>query len=462
MTAIPRFTLALILGCLTLTSRDPLSAQEPPEKEPFPFGVQIHFREKTFDIPNVSTWNEAAAIACGVTVDGGTRIICSIGDGVRGKVREMGLPGEDPGDCVVFFDPDSSRIERIDYHQPRPDLIALSSDGRYAAMASQCGWTIDDAGIPEVRQSNKTRLTVPEINSRLRKLTRGTLRYSIWEISPLRPIWEMRFYGKTVEAGASARFERPWDGYSKMALPWWAIDKLADMNRECSISFSPDSKYFVGLDPCHGVLILNVASGKQSHCCAAEPNKAPMFFTFSPNGKEIVVVSEDSHVRSFNLEDGKESRERIGRLPMGATIKLDEDEILIANFTPVGSRGLLGVDDGDGLWIGSMFDDKFRKVSIASSRKEVTARKVEQSIDGRYLGISYGFFSGGSVSVAGRTRSYEVADMATGQIVRRVIGSKEDATASTSIQTLVVKGSMQACLGIKDSEMVYVVPLTTP
>ncbi len=419
-------------------------------------GVRIRANNRDLEFPRIAFSSRAAAIAYAAIPGGQTRVICSIGDGVRPIAETMLNCGGDPGDRVIFVDPENGACQSISYHQPRPDVLSASPDGRYVAMASERGWSTD--GVKELEVSSKefnVNMTVGAVNKALKDITHGTLRYSIWEVATARPIWEMRFYRADGESGARARFEQPWAQYAKIALPWWAIDTRPS-RQGCEIGFSPDSKLFAALDPVHGVHLLNLSDGAQTHCCKPDMGNAPMKFAFLEGSSRIAVICEGGTIRLFSTSTGVEDRSHSLRLPSGASI-----DKVGCNFVVSPASGQIAVLKNPAALLTKITEANSSNAGfeIKGRGRGYGANQFDTLVDGRFVGIGYGCWHEVTSSMAMRqTCMYEVVDLRQTQVIRRLVrkGAIElPANDKVPIIEIEEANDVRACLGA-NGEIVYV------
>ena len=441
-------------------------AQGPVTADNIRESVTVHYRGRSYDVQNVSRSSKPGSIALAKTSAGDTRIICSVGDGVLGKSNIMVNRGRDPGECVLFLDPVSGRVERTSYHTPRPEHLVTSPDGKYVAMASLDGWVATEKSIDSIQIDKfcDTRDLPPDVvKEGLMDVAVGTLRYSIWNTTDAIPLWEMRFYGKLQKEGEAAQFQRPWNSYAKLAFPWWAMCDHAIMYRDCRIGFSPDSCYFVALDEAHGIHILRLKQGTQFHCCRASYERSPLFFYFPGSEGQMSVVFDDLTVRQIDLASGEETVEGSYELPPSAFARSSKESTRLDefNFIPL-SHPLISCVIADGnLMIHNVAE--LRRVNLLGTITGFGSRegisRMEMSADQQYLGISYewsGFWPTGSGVVV----MYEVADVKAGVITRRVgsagmLARRGENAGAVTIETT---GRFRACLGDDGDDIVYVEP----
>lgn len=417
-------------------------------------GVRIRAGNRDLEFPRIALSSRAAAIAYAAIPGGQARIICSIGDGVWPKAETMLNCGGDPGDRVIFVDPGSGAWQSISYHQPRPDVLSVSPDGTFVAMASERGWPIDGVKGPEVSSKEfNVNMTVGAVNKALKDITHGTLRYSIWEVATARPIWEMRFYRTDGESGARARFEQPWAQYAKIVLPWWAIDSRP-CRQGCEIGFSPDSKLFAALDPVHGVHLLNLLDGTQTHCFKPDIGNVPMQFAFVEGSSRIAVICEGGTIRLFSTSTGAEDRNHTLRLPRGASI-----DKVGCNFVVSPTSGKIAVLKNPATLLTTLTKAGNAEFEINGRGRGYGANQFDTFLDGNFVGIGYGCWHEVTRSVAMRqTCMYEVVDVRQAKVVRRLVrkGAIElPANDNVPIIEIEEANDVRACLGA-NGDIIYV------
>jgi len=451
----------LRVAVCTVTTCAAENGHESAKRSEFPFGIQIHYRGREYEIPGVSTSRNPRSIICCKQSATSARVICSVGDGVNPKSHRMNNHGDDPGDCVVFLDPETGKQERVSYHQPGPDILAVSVDGRYAAMASLDGWASDVDGAPPGGRSSREPNPVSsqsEAKDRLRAITVGTLRYSIWDVSTARPIWEMRFYDKTPERGMAARFERPWARYAQLILPWWAMRNAPLMNRQCRIGFSPTSKHLVALDPGHGVHILRIDDGNHVHCCPTEADRRPVMFAFNGSSSEVAIICSDSAVRVFDLDSGLESASHSLRLPKGALITRRTTGFDFVNFTIEPNSGTIGFVSGEELLTSTLSGGILSH--FTGIGRFADAGRIEVSLDRKRIGVGYGYGNTADDVRPGRMVLYELLDASNGLAIKRVaVKGLELNKVAQRTSFIAVREDLQACLDLDGGDIVYAFPL---
>jgi hypothetical protein len=385
--------------------------------------IRIHDEGAVIDVTHVAAGSAPASIA--VSEAEPRSYIVSGGSSVVGKgLPHMSFPGSG---CVMCVSGDTGNVECSVYHQVRPDYVVSSSNGKYVALASRAGWAVDkaDKRLPGISKSieRQTGLSLDETNMRLRELTVGTLRYSIWEVQPFRPIWEMRFYGKDPKEGEASQFVRPWAEFAKVALPWWAIAEAPIKYRDCRIAFSPDSQWFVAHDLSNGIHAIRLVDGKQIHCCRKMINRAALGFTFAESSSVIRVIYSDRTISQVDLVSGEESKCSI-EFPSSIEVMPLEPDYTI-NFAIANGCGLVGVIQKDQLTLLPIVDTTTKQGLEAEVRGiglRLNACRLETSEDGRFLGIGYGT---GGLAVGTRDTGslirYEVADRRTGKVIRRIV-----------------------------------------
>lgn len=417
-------------------------------------GVRVNVGDHVFDFPRVARTSRPAAIAYSASLEGKSRVIFSVGWGVLWKNNVMVNAGGDPGERVVFLDPDTGAWQATSYHQPRPDVLTTSPDGRFVAMASKFGWTTEDVDSVKVSYNeSRTNLNVDEVNDRLKAITCGTLRYSVWESASAQPVWEMRCYSRTAEAGQRAKFVRPWGQYARVALPWWAINTRPNI-QFAQIGFSPDSKVFAALDPDHGVHLLNLVSGAQTHCCKPEGGRLPSWFGFVQGGSRIAVICDDGSVRLFATDTGAEQKEHQYRLPVGATVR-DRD----ANFVIEPKSGQIGVSENGEFFLTSfgIANSDVTRIQVRGVGRAFGAGQIDTIALDRFVGIGFGREIA-KVIIPQRTGLYEVVDPVKGRVIRRLVyRGTVDHLPKDDIPTIEIseKNEVRACLG-PGGEIIYV------
>ncbi|WP_397569245.1 hypothetical protein [Schlesneria sp. T3-172] len=279
----------------------------------------------------------------------------------------------------------------------------------------------------------------------------------------------MQFYGTSTEDGANAKFERPWNSYAKLTFPWWATGQHPVMYRGCRIGFSPNSRYFIALDEAHGIHVLRLTAKSQFHCCRSNNDNPPVHFYFLDAADQMWVLFKDQSLRRIDLETGDESIHGNFLLPTGALARSTEpwSTLGVFNFTVDSRSGTLGF----------IAADQFRTYQITSKpphrligevqRQNLSGVlcRIESSADGRYLGIGYDDLDDVPnrwISDRGRVAMYEVIDLQTRMITRR-IGDKEilkEFLKPDGVKTLEIDSEFQACLGDDGDDIVYVEQLT--
>jgi hypothetical protein len=421
-------------------------------------GVRITYRNRDYDFRRVSLSSRPASIAHSTMADGESRIICSVGDGVWPISRVMLNAGGDPGDRTIFLDPKSGRWETTSYHQPRPDIVMTSADGRYVAMASMVGWPTEDLDeLAVTKYEFKNRLSVEEINSHLKQITHGTLRYSIWDVKSACPVWEMRFYRDSEEAGKRAKFERPWAQYAKIVLPWWAINRNPS-RQHCEIGFSADSNMFAALDPLHGVHVLHLNTGKQVHCSAQNVDESAIQLAFVDGGTRLAIVCESGAIRLFSTESGIEIKNHNYQLPIGA-----KAEGKGMNFAIEPTSGQIAILRNDDLQLTSFRNSTWRTPNklIHGIGRGFGISQLHGTADGEFIGIGYGRWDAQTNHVASlQTCLYEVADVTKGRVIRRLVRKGSVELLPKNVPTIEIDEThdVRACLG-PDGEIIYVQPL---
>jgi hypothetical protein len=438
----------------------------------FTRGIRVHCGTQTFDVNCISTSSDTSSITfAGDRLEKGT-VVCAVGSGIDGKGLTMSSSGGDPGDCVLFIDTATRRVERTSYHTPQPDFLSPSPNGMYVGMASRSGWLKPENGV-QIKKNHQNRnrggMLPAEATHELNSLLLGTLRYSVWKVPEGIPLWEMRFYGESAADGAAARFERPWNNYAKLALPWWAMEHFPSMFRPCRIDFSPDSLFFVALDPRHGVHVLRLDNGTQFHCCLATVDKYPLFFYFPDEPDQLNVVFGDLSIRRVNLKTGQENTDGRLSLPVGATAEppIASNFFELTNFAVDSRSGVLAFEQNSSL--------QLRNITPTAGhhdRREIHQigalalfTRLSLSADKRTVGIGYGYvkYEFGPVD-HGRISMYEAADVKTGLIKRRLLttGSSIEKSPSDGAVLTLTSGEISACLSPDGSDIIYAEPLKQP
>jgi hypothetical protein len=436
----------------------------------FASGIRVHCGGRTFDIDHIASGTDTQSIIfAGNRLDEGT-VVCAVGYGINAKGLTMINPGFDPGNCVVFINTATGQFERTAYHTPRPDFLSSSPDGMYVGMASVDGWLKPD-DIVHAKSGPMNGMSPAEVTRQLNDLVVGTMRYSVWKLPERVPLWEMRFYGESVADGAAARFERPWSAYAKLVLPWWAMNVYPSMFRQCQIDFSPDSSCFIALDPRHGVHVLRLDNGTQFHCCLAsvlKHEKYPLFFHFSEESDELIVVFCDLSIRRVNLKTGKETAGGRLSLPEGAIAQspVASNFFEVTNFAIDSRSGVIAFEQGNTLQLRSItpkvgHPDR-REIHQIGTRDKFS--RISLSADQRTVGIAYGILKNEFSPYIGRISMYEAADVKTGLIKRRLLipESSENEAPNDGVATILANGEVAACLSPDGSDIIYAEPLDQP
>jgi len=398
-------------------------------------GIAIHLNDRVVKLPNIAGYSDCRCLAIVRTANQGKEreiAIVSVGkSGISSKDPNLDFFGDDPGECILIVDLQSETYERISYHQRRPDLITISPDGKSIAFASLDGWlpTIRsgsdaiDNKRPDEAESAIEKFQNRRLDKGLESLKVGTSLYSVWEIAPVRPLWEMRYYRKNTEAGRTAVFIRPWAAYARNELPWWADHMDTVFYKRCRIGFSNCSRYFIALDESHGVNILRVSDGSQFHCCEVHGDIKPVAFFFDRAGDTVSVICTDHSVRQFDLQSGKEVKQTKSlhqMLPNGARF-ITIDQSLIMQFAVHSPTGAIATSQSDkSLHLfrrsqeGLGWDQPLKVLGLG----ETSVCRIDFSEDRKWLGI--GFNRRRDQRDLGNIRRYELVDLASAKIVKRI------------------------------------------
>ena len=179
------------------------------------------------------------------------------------------------------------------------------------------------------------------------------------------------------------------------------------------------------------------------------------------------VVFDDLTVRQIDLASGEETVEGSYELPPGAFARSSKESTRLDefNFIPL-SHPLISCVISDGNLMIYNLAERSRvnllgTITSFGSREGIS--RMEISADQRYLGITYGWsgqWSGFWPHDYGGVEMYQVADIKTGAITRRV--SSAGILAKRSLQSraasIEATGEIKACLGDDGDDIVYVEP----
>ncbi|WP_373653168.1 hypothetical protein [Schlesneria sp. DSM 10557] len=408
------------------------------------YGVEIHTDRDPFVLPNVSGGNYCACMAIAQRHSNGERqdfAIISVGGPPMAVKRPIPLKniGKDPEDCVLVVNLDTSKFERIKYHHRRPDQIVTSPDGRFVGMASSEGWTppgelLSRYSSPKNEIATMAEGTEPgsavesdrlarkeKADRGMQALCVGTMKVSVWETAPFRPLWELR-YAKP-PANQTQQFSRPWNSYARVELPWWEENVNQQQFGRLRIGFSNCSQYFVSLDESQNVTILRLADGKAFHCCPATKDVQPAAFFFDAEPGVVSVICTDHRIRQFLLETGNEVTNRHLTLPWCARFLRDSNNVLGMEFVVDPSTGTIAtLMPHRTLQIlqGNTLTDRWKKAVDVTNLTDTKIRRLDCTLNSDRLGVGYvpGY---GDCRFRQHSDIYELIDLKSAKVLKRIV-----------------------------------------
>lgn len=448
------------------------------------YGVEVRFGQKSLRIDNVTGNHCCAALAVTQSQAGKTCeniAIVSLGHFPATAIDPAPLDffGDDPGECILFINLETGAYERVSYHQMRPCMIALSPDGKHVAFASIDGWVPTRSQKaasppPEIRATGEG-LTKDEIlqfradrePGGIDAITVGTMLYSIWELNPIRPVWEMRHYeNHSSDAAQTASFVRPWSAYARVALPWWSHKMSAEFYKNCRIGFSRCSKYFVALDQAQGIHVLRMSDGEQFHCCSPTIDRRPATFFFEGTDSVLSVLWTDRSLQKVSLETGEETEHLLDTIPPEATFTSDNGVTRML-FSVNTGRGIIGTHSREGtfrlfLQAGESSESWVRTSEILKIGSARSCR-IDLSKDGQKVGI--GFNRHNDHRDTGEIVRYDLADIPSGRVQKRLQSRLRTKNSTPypegngNIPTITIESSFAASLSPDGTDIIYAVPV---
>jgi hypothetical protein len=215
--------------------------------------------------------------------------------------------------------------------------------------------------------------------------------------------------------------------------------------------------------------VLNLIDGSQQHLCATTASHAPLLFTFANRDHKIHVVCSDGRVRVYDVAGGGEQSSDSVELPRIADVNVPSAAVTFPriNFALEPRNGMVGAITGGSLSLIRLGSVDSSSVTITGIGERDNACRLEASSNGNFMGIGYGYKAPElGTNDNGDINRYEVADMMSGRIIRRLVRRRFDANErgpETEVRplpelTVETENPFCACLGV-NGQIIYAEPL---
>lgn len=441
-----------------LLHSDAVRTKERPQDSNHPslkFSVELYGGKKLITAPNVSAHDSCCCICIANPKSGMQHhevAFISIGASpfsVKGDKSSQSNRA-DPGECVVKVDLHTGQFVRTNYHQRRPNQMVCSPNGQYVGMVSREGW------VPSLSKVRK-------LDGGNGDLAVGTMKASVWETEPFRPVWESRYSASHRKEGRP-EFSRSSNSSLQPGLPSWEKGMEQIENSGLRIGFSNCSRYFALLDERKGLEILRLADGHQLNCCPATSDHRPAAFFFEGESEVVSVILTDNRVRRFCLRTGAEIESHATNLPWEARFQQGDFNRRIQfaiSHADGGLAVLMPYHELRILRLGGP-SSPWKNFADLSPFGESSVCRIDFSTNLKRIGVGY-IPHHQSCRHEEHVEAYEVIDTATSKVLQRIVGQAlYDARrvngrlglSSIDEEWIVVPRSFATCLS-SDGEHLY-------